>query len=337
MSKPETMRAYRRPTGSAEISGLELMEVPIPRPEAGEVLVQLKAIGLNPVDGKSTSTGVDGAGVVVECGAGVESDVIGRRVFFHVTRLKPGSFAEFVTLRAAVIAEIPESMSFETAAMLPCPGGTALDIISRLTPLDLRVERPAVLVRAAAGAVGSLVVQLAAARGWRVIGSCSPHSFETVLAYGADCVVDRRQPRADEKLELAKFVHSGHVDAVVNLVDAASAVADMQLLRHRGVLVAVVGRPNIASEPNPDPLTAVVPRFALAPTVAEVALGAAYASGDDRDLRELAFLYSVIADQVVQGALKLPEIEYVPFEELKSGLQMLMTGKANIKYIIKMA
>jgi NADPH:quinone reductase-like Zn-dependent oxidoreductase len=277
------------------------------------VLVKVHAAGINPVDWKSASTGVDGAGEVFAAGSPAESVWLGKKVMFHTNLNQPGTFSEFVVVKAAALAEVPDGLTLEVAAAIPCPGGTAVDIVTRLESLALKPHTPTVFVRGAAGAVGSLVVQLAAQKGWHVIACASPKNFELLKTLGAKECVDRNAETPGRTF-----------DAVVNLVDGATATKDLELLRHRGVLVAVVGRPKMDD----------FPRFKVAPSIAEVALGAAY-GGDDADLRHMARDYGQLAKLVAAGTIKMPLLETVSWDDFEQRVEDLMNGKITTKSVFK--
>lgn len=101
-----------------------------------EVLVRNHVAGLNPVDWKALGTrlapwgpgwvpGVDGAGIVVAVGRDVESECLGRRVAYHQSLMRPGSFAEYTPVRLRALIDLPRTLDFETAAGVPCPALTA--------------------------------------------------------------------------------------------------------------------------------------------------------------------------------------------------------------------
>lgn len=168
---------------------LHLAEAPEPHAGPGQVRVAVEAAGVNPMDWKIRSgamagavpldrpqiPGLDAAGVVDEVGAGVEGIAVGDRVFGNGS----GVTAEYAVLRA--FALVPTDLTFEQAAALPVAVETAARI---LDVLDLHPSQ-LVVVDGAAGGVGTAVVQLAVARGLKVVGTASEGNHAFLRELGA--------------------------------------------------------------------------------------------------------------------------------------------------------
>lgn len=188
------MRAVRFARhGGPEV--LEMVEVPCPIPGPGEVVVAIRAVSANPVDGKirrgmlganltalPSGTGRDGAGVVIGTGEGVPADLKGQRVCFLAPR-GVGSWVEEIALPAAIVVPIPDDLSFTDAASLPLAGSSAW--IGLVDTAGVKVG-DRVLVHAAAGGVGGMAVQIARAAGARVFATCSARNAAYVRGLGAD-------------------------------------------------------------------------------------------------------------------------------------------------------
>jgi NADPH:quinone reductase-like Zn-dependent oxidoreductase len=167
---------------------LELVELPDPRPGPGQIRVAVRAVGVNPVDWKMRrgmmrgdlpqSTGREVAGVVDELGEGVTHAAPGDRVFGFAA--DGGGAAELALL--AEYAPIPPSLDFAAAASLPVAVETAVRTLDLLGV----GAGSTVLVNGAAGAVGSAAVQIAGARGARVIGTASANNHEYLRSLGAE-------------------------------------------------------------------------------------------------------------------------------------------------------
>ena len=177
-----------------------------PKPNAGEVLVQVQAAGIDRgtwhlmtgrpylmrIMGfgfrapKEPVPGLDFAGTVVEVGEGVSRFRVGDQVF----GIGRGTFAEYACAREDKLAHKPASLSFEQAAVLSVSGGTALQSLRDAAKLQAG-ER--VLIIGASGGVGSFAVQLAKALGAEVTAVCSTAKLERVRALGADHVIDYTQ------------------------------------------------------------------------------------------------------------------------------------------------
>ncbi|MEU9451134.1 NADP-dependent oxidoreductase [Streptomyces sp. NPDC048277] len=210
--------------GSPEV--LFLGSLPEPHAGQGEVRVRVRAAGVSPVDvglraGRSPASkklalphipGVDAAGVVDEVGPGVTGTAVGDEVFgaVDVSRLG-GASAEFAVL--AFWAAKPASMPWEEAGA----SGTSVETATRvLDLLDVR-EGTTLLIDGAAGGVGSVAVQLAVARGARVIGTGSPANQAFLASLGAiPTVYGQGLP------ERVRALHDGRVDLALDLAGAGS-------------------------------------------------------------------------------------------------------------------
>ncbi|MCZ6404840.1 alcohol dehydrogenase catalytic domain-containing protein, partial [Vibrio parahaemolyticus] len=168
------MEPYRIWRYQTETHSLVLGKAKIPALDDSEILVQNKAIGINPVDWKFIKAnplnwpnghvpGVDGAGVVVQVGSKVDTSLIGRRVAYHGSLNRHGSFAEYTVLNVERVMTLPEGLSFELAASLPCPMLTAWQAFEKI-PLTRHRE---VLV-VGFGAVNNLLSQILVRAGYIV-------------------------------------------------------------------------------------------------------------------------------------------------------------------------
>lgn len=182
--------------------GLEVVSVPVPSPGPGEVLVRVRAAGINPVDVGAAYgplpfgppvqfpavAGWDVAGEVAALGDGVESFAEQDAVFGLAGFPVPaGTFAEFVTVSAAELARRPDGLDWPEAGALPLVGLTVLQAFAAIGGL-----RPGqrVLVEAAAGGVGHIAVQVAKASGCYVLGSASEPKHEFLRSLGVDEPID---------------------------------------------------------------------------------------------------------------------------------------------------
>lgn len=216
---------------------LRVEEIPRPTPRSGEVLVGIRSVGVNPVDWKiragrtryaqqlPITSGQDFAGVVAEAA----EDVIGFRPPMRVYGFARGAYAEFALARANEIAELPEAVGFETAAALPTPGLTAMQM---LHAAGVHAGQT-VLIQGAGGSVGSLATQMAAHLGARVFATALGKDVAYVSELGAERVIDNETQRFEDI--------TGEVDAVIDLVGGAVQRRSYRLLNPRGVLVSSVG------------------------------------------------------------------------------------------------
>jgi NADPH:quinone reductase-like Zn-dependent oxidoreductase len=194
------MRAVlRREYGESDVLSVE--DVDIPTPGEGQVLVRVAAAGVNMAEWhlmtgrpslvklalgfpkpRDPSLGADLAGVVDAVGAGVTRFAVGDEVF----GTGDGTFAEYAVAKADWLEAKPANVSFEEAAAVPMAGYTALQALAAAG--DITGKQ--VAVAGAGGGVGSMLVQLARARGAHVTAICSARKAEFVLRLGATEVID---------------------------------------------------------------------------------------------------------------------------------------------------
>jgi NADPH:quinone reductase-like Zn-dependent oxidoreductase len=224
----------------------------VPEPGAGEILVRVHAAGMNPFDWKVAEgalegvvehrfpvvMGSDGAGVVEAVGADVTRFKPGDRVFgqFMKVALGVGSYAEHtVAPEDGKLALVPDGLPFTVAAALPTASVTAYQAIEAL---GLEPGR-SVLVNGASGGVGQAAVQLAAARGARVLATAPADLADHLRDLGADEIVDfTRGPTADQ----VRAAHPDGIDAVLDLVSTAGQADPLvDLLRPGGVILSTNG------------------------------------------------------------------------------------------------
>jgi NADPH:quinone reductase-like Zn-dependent oxidoreductase len=202
MTPPTTAAMVQRRYGQRAADVLSMEEVPVPAPGEGEVLVEVRAAGVDrgvwhlmagrPLvvragfglrRPKQATPGMDVAGVVAGVGPGVEGLAVGDEVF----GVGKGTFAGYAIAPAAKLTTKPTGLSFEAAAAIPISGMTALQAVHEQAEVQSG-ER--VLVLGASGGVGSFVVQIAHAAGAHVTGVASAAKLDLVRSLGADEVVD---------------------------------------------------------------------------------------------------------------------------------------------------
>lgn len=231
-------------SGGPEVEALVEQEAPTPGP--GELLVAVRAAGVNPVDWKLRNGytrpgsappqypavfGSEAAGVVKQVGPGVDGFEVGDAVFGNPLT---GGYAEYTLMPVAVTAHKPEGLSFTDAAALPVAAATAYDGIRQLDP----APGSTLLINGAGGGVGVAAVQLARHFGVRVIGTASAAKKDFVESLGAVHV-----PAGPGVVDRVRAVAPDGVDAVYDLVggDALRAVAE--LLTDRKRLISAGGKP----------------------------------------------------------------------------------------------
>jgi NADPH:quinone reductase-like Zn-dependent oxidoreductase len=204
---------------------------PYPTPAAHEVVVRVRAVGINFIDGIPgfayrlvlpwltfpTVVGTDVAGEVVEVGSAVTRLAPGDRVLGHAAglarshnRAAEGAFQHYTVLMEHMVSPLPETLAFAQAAVLPLQVSTAATGLFQSDQLGLALPSAApdhrgevVLVWGGSTGVGSNAIQLARNAGYRVVASASPHNFGYLRSLGASEVVDRRSATAVDELREA--------------------------------------------------------------------------------------------------------------------------------------
>jgi NADPH:quinone reductase-like Zn-dependent oxidoreductase len=230
---PDKMQAVE----VGETGRLTVQTRPVPRPGAGEVLVRVRAAGVNPVDWKSAVRrlgmvpGTDVSGTIDSLGEGVTGWKPGDAVLGFARQ--SGSYAEYAVIPVGGLARKPKSMTFEQAAGVPIAAETAYRALHEAGRL---AAGQTVLIHGAAGGVGSAAVQIAKAAGARVIGTASPNNHEFLRSLGADQVIDYRSQKFEDVVK--------NVDLVLNTANAETNARSIGVVREGGALVSIVGPPN---------------------------------------------------------------------------------------------
>jgi NADPH:quinone reductase-like Zn-dependent oxidoreductase len=225
---------------------LAVREQPTPTIANNQLLVQVKAASLNPLDWKiyggemkllsgskfPKGVGIDFAGIVSQVGASVTRYQPGDAVFGFLDVFKGGALADYVVVTEAAIASKPATISFDQAAALPVTGLAALQITDQLAAIGQGHE---VLINGASGGVGLFVIQLAKQRGARVTAVTGPAGLQRATQMGADLVVDYTKQRISQL--------SQRFDTIVDLSDKLSFKAAKVLLKPRATFVSMLPSP----------------------------------------------------------------------------------------------
>jgi NADPH:quinone reductase-like Zn-dependent oxidoreductase len=226
-------------------SVLSLRRITPPSPRAGEVLVEVHAVSVNPVDWKVRSgmlqkffpitfpatTGRDGAGKVIGAASATDEHLVGERVCFLAPR-DVGTWSERIALPASMAVPIPPSVPYEQAASLPLAGIAAMVGIVQTAKVDSGMR---VLIHAAGGGVGSLAVQIARANGATVVATCSGQNVDFVRSLGATEVIPYDQEAFEEKV--------GNLDVVFDLLGSDVHRRSYKVLKHGGLMVCLAAAP----------------------------------------------------------------------------------------------
>ena len=336
---PQQMQAFvLKAYGGPELAGLE--EVPVPKPNSRQLLVRVRAAGLNPVDFKTRRgdlrlvqryrlpavLGNELAGEVIACGDQVRRFRGGDRVFARVDKNRMGAFAQFAIVEEDHAAVIPASLDFASAAAVPLAGLTALQALRD----ELHVERgQRIFISGGAGGVGSFAIQIAKHLGAQVATTASPRGEALVRQLGADTVIDYTQERPASVL-------SGF-DGAFDLIGGDTLEQAFAIVRPGAIVVTVAGipEPQTASKDLEGGLGLRalfwVASFSLRRRARQH--GARYRylfmhpSGED--LSELARL-------VDAGVVKVIVDSVYPFERIADAMAKLEAGRAKGKIVVTM-
>jgi oxidoreductase, zinc-binding len=223
-----------------------LVEIAKPDIQADEVLVRIKAAGVNPLDNKITRGGVkmlvphklpltmghEFAGIVEEVGSQVRGLSAGDKVYGLMPTIKAGAFAEWVAVPASILAPMPEGLSYTEATSIPL---TALTAYQALELMQVQAGKT-IFISGGSGGFGAMAIPLAKARGLIVYTSGNAASRERVLALGADRYFDYR---TEDYLQELK-----QVDYVIDSVGGVELSKQIKLLSSGGRIVSLNGMPN---------------------------------------------------------------------------------------------
>ncbi|MEO1143688.1 MAG: NADPH:quinone reductase, partial [Pseudomonadota bacterium] len=189
-------------------SVLEIVEKPVPNPEAGEVLVKIATSGVNPSDVKSRAgrpfdfdfivPHSDGAGVIEAAGDGVDAARIGERVWIWNAQWQRqyGTAAEYITVPQNMAVKLDDDIDFETAACFGIPGMTAAHGINLIE----HTSADTLLITGAASSVGHYATQMATLAGRKVIGTASSAKLDIVKEAGAIACIDYKNENVAERV-----------------------------------------------------------------------------------------------------------------------------------------
>jgi NADPH2:quinone reductase len=225
---------------------LRRVELDIPQPGFGEVLVRVAAAGVNFMDvhtrqGKYRDSrtypvripctlGMEGAGEVVEVGAGVTSLGAGDRVAWCISW---GAYADFAIVPAARLARLPDDIRYDVAAASIFQGSTAHYLVEDVAKLEAGMT---CLVHAASGGIGQLLVQFARRRGVEVFATTStPERAAVARARGADHVMLYENGAFADRIR--ELTHGKGVDVVFDAVGKATLRDSFRAARVRGLIV----------------------------------------------------------------------------------------------------
>lgn len=312
-------------TGGPEV--LALVDVPVPTPGPQDALVQVKAAGVNFIDvyfreGRYPAqlpfiNGQEGAGVITEVGPEVSDFRPGDRVAYTGSL---GSYAEHAAIPSARLVKIPDSLTFEQAAAAMLQGMTAHYLLKSTYKLQ---SGATALIHAAAGGVGSLLVQMAKRIGARVIATAGTEDKARLAREaGADeCII---YTQSDFETETKRLTDNKGVHVVYDGVGKATFDKDLEVLRPRGYLVLFGGASGAVPPFDLIKLSQKGSLFITRPTLAH------YTAARD----ELLWRAGEVLDAVAQGELKLRIHKTYPLAEAAQAHRDLEGRKTTGKLLL---
>lgn len=289
----------------------QFVDLPVPTPGEGELVVKVRASGVNPADWKrrsnmrnspdpfpgQTPMGLEAAGVVEAVGDGTDGFAVGDRAFGSVAR--NGGWSEYAVLSVTQAALIPEGVSFNDAATLPVAAATAYD---GMVQMALQ-QGETVLITGAGGGVGIAAVQMAVADGARVLGTASAGKKDLLESVGAVQVT-----YGDGEADRVRALSPGGLDALYDQVGGASLRALAPLVKDPSRLVTA----------------------ADTPTATEFGGASVSRARNSEVLR-------IVAAMVADGTLKPFVTEVFPLERAGDALALVEGGHATGKVVVEVA
>jgi NADPH:quinone reductase-like Zn-dependent oxidoreductase len=316
-----------------------ISDVPRPTLKPNELLVQVHAAGVNPIDNiiptgifkpvlrfrLPATLGSDLAGVVTEVGSSVTRFRPGDAVFASIFDMGTGSIAEFAVVPESAAAMKPANLDFVQAASIPMVGLTSWQALNERAILRAGQK---VFIPAGSGGIGTFAIQLAKHLGAKVGTSTSTGNVELVSSLGADEVVDYK------KQEFEKVLHG--YDAVLGTVRGDALEKTVDILKPGGTMVSLVG-----------PLDAAFARARRLNFLLTFVFGLMSRKiirlAKKRDVAYSFLFVRPDGDQLarigelLEGGHIRPVIDKVfPFEQAKEALEYLAQGRSRGKVVVKM-
>ncbi|GAB4000914.1 NADP-dependent oxidoreductase [Spirosoma daeguense] len=319
---------------------MQLADMPDPIVGEQDVLVQVRAAGVNMLDAKIREgafkallpyklpliMGHDVAGVVTKIGTRVKKFNVGDQVYARPADYRTGTFAELIAINETDVARMPRSLSMAEAASIPLVGLTAWQALVDKGNLQ---KGQKVFIQAGSGGVGTFAIQLAKYLGATVATTASAANRDLVKSLGADVVIDYKTQDFEQVLS--------NYDLVINSQDAATLTKSLRILRPGGKLISITGPPDaeFARSVGLNWLLRTIFFFLSFSTKRKAkALGIQYeflfmwADGG-----QLAKIANLIDNQVIR-----PVVDKVfPFSEANQALTYVESGRSKGKVVINVA
>ncbi|OPA11447.1 NADP-dependent oxidoreductase [Bacillus cereus] len=317
---------------------MRMAEVPTPEINEYEVLAEIHAASINPIDFKIRDgkvkmllkyempliLGNDFAGVITKVGSKVTRFKVGDEIYARPRKNKIGTFAEYIAIHEDDIALKPKNLSFEEAASIPLVGLTSYQALHDIMQLQ---KGQKILIHAGSGGVGTFAIQLAKIMGAIVTTTASEAGADLVTSLGADEIINYKTEKFEDILK--------NYDAVFDTIGGATLEKSFNIIKSGGNIVSVSGMPNARFGKEFGSGFFKTLLFSLASkklTALEEKHNAQYSflfmkpSGDQ--LR-------TIANYIEAGKIK-PVIDRVfPFEDAQKAMEYSESGRAKGKLIVK--
>ncbi|KOO51675.1 NADP-dependent oxidoreductase [Viridibacillus arvi] len=226
---------------------IHLTDMPLPEIGDYEVLTEIQAASINPIDFKIRDgkvklltkykmpliLGNDFSGVVVKVGAKVTRFTVGDEIYGRPRKSKIGTFAEFLAIHENDIALKPKNLSFEEAASIPLVGLTSYQALHDIIQLQ---KGQKILIQAGAGGVGTFAIQLAKLMGATVATTTSDAGMNLVKSLGADEIINYKTEKFEDRLN--------NYDAVFDTLGGKVLEKSFNVIKDGGKIVSVSGLPN---------------------------------------------------------------------------------------------
>ncbi len=317
---------------------MRLAEMPIPEINEYEVLAEIHAASINPIDFKIRDgkvrlliqykmpliLGNDFSGVVVKVGKKVTRFKVGDEIYARPRKSKIGTFAEYISIHEDDIALKPKNLSFEEAASIPLVGLTSYQALHDIMQLQ---KGQKILIHAGSGGVGTFAIQLAKAMGATVATTASEAGVNLVTSLGADQVINYKKENFEAILK--------NYDAVFDTLGGKTLEKSFKIIKNGGKIVSVSGRPNA--------------RFAkdygsgLWKTLLFSAASRKLTALEKKHHAQYSFLFMkpsgdqlrIIADLIESGSIKPVIDRTFSFEEAEKAMKYAESGRAKGKIIVK--
>jgi NADPH:quinone reductase-like Zn-dependent oxidoreductase len=318
--------------------GVRAGEMPDPELREDDVLVQIHAASINPLDFRIRDgdfklflpyrfpliLGNDVAGVVVRVGARVRRFKPGDEVYARPDTDRIGAFAEYIAIKEDAVAKKPNTLTMEEAASIPLVGLTAWQVLVERAHLQPGQK---VLIHAGSGGVGTIAIQLAKHLGAIVATTTSTENLDWVKRLGADMVIDYR------KDDFATILHD--YDVVLNSLGAETLEKSLRVLKPGGKLISLSGPPDpdFAKGWGLSWILRLVMRLLSYRIRAKakrhhVSYSFLFMKESGEQLREIGSL--------IDAGIIRPVMDRIfPFEATKEALAYVETGRAKGKVVVK--